>query len=452
MKKCLAAVLAVVLALSAGACGKKKEDKKTPESSGAQSVPAGTGEEESSADTSGQETENTTDLAEMALNCSEEMAQGEFQPTADRLASMLKAQVSVDSLRETYRTAVEDAGEYLGVYSTESGEAGGYSTETVVLEYERISVKLTYSFSSSGAIVGLGLNYYIIPEESETDAYTETIVTVGDYELEGFLTLPKGVEEPPVVLLVQGSGQHNMNETVSPTVQPFEEIAHMLAERGIATLRVNKRYYQYPDIPEDATIQTEVLDDADAAIDFLLGADGVDHDRIFVLGHSQGGMLAPVIAENNAAVKGIISLAGTPRALPVVAIDQYTAMMNDPESDEGTKIQAKLGIEMAKGCIDPSPEDDISFLGFQAAYWCSFAEIDQGASAQRLEIPMLFLQGSDDIQVYADVDYVMWQELLEGKDNAGFKLYDGLGHFFNDKSGSTEPEVADDIAEFVLAN
>ena len=103
--------------------------------------------------------------------------------------------------------------------------------------------------------------------------------------------------------------------------RPFQDIARGLAEQGVATLRYNKRTYQYPTVGCDS-IAYEVLDDASAAVK-LLAADGrVDTNRIYLLGHSLGGMMAPKIAADNAQIKGFISMAGSLRTLQEISLDQ----------------------------------------------------------------------------------------------------------------------------------
>ena len=101
-----------------------------------------------------------------------------------------------------------------------------------------------------------------------TAAYREEPIKLGrEPMVDGLLTLPKQVEKPPIVILIQGSGQSDMHESVGALPnRPFAELAHGLAERGIATLRFNKRFYQYPPQSAEAvaaiTVEQEILADA----------------------------------------------------------------------------------------------------------------------------------------------------------------------------------------------
>ena len=99
-------------------------------------------------------------------------------------------------------------------------------------------------------------------------------------------------------------------------------------------------------------------------------------------------------------------------------------------------------------------------LGAPESYWYSLNQIDGAQLALDLAVPMLFLQGEADFQVYADTDFAMWQELLEEKEQASFRLYEGLNHMFMPSSGKrdvteydapahVEEQVIQDIADWI---
>ncbi len=254
------------------------------------------------------------------------------------------------------------------------------------------------------------------------------------HPLSGMLTLPDGVENPPVVLLVHGSGQSDMNETIGAAGNaPFEDLAHGLAAQGIASLRYNKRYYQYPELANEyITIGEEVLSDVNAALALLKGREEVDSGRIYVLGHSLGGMLAPYIVQQNPWTAGLISLAGSPRGLWEIVYDQNLSALGMAElgGQETQELMQMVGGE----ALDEETLSQALF-GVSGRYWASLAAIDTASIAKEVDVPMLILQGSADFQVYPDKDYAAWQALLEGKENATFKLFEGLNHLFMPSSG-----------------
>ena len=396
--------------------------------------------------------EKPTDYEQLAKMLSEQMENDDFSGVTELFSDTVKAQLSETDMKLAWVQTVAIAGDYIGYYDTSLSESKGMTVVVSTLEYSEKGINVTYTFGTDDKIEGIWLSYATIAKSDENDSYTEATVKIGEYELDGLLTVPKNVQNPPIVIFVQGSGSLDMDETVDGA-KPFRDIAHYLAENGIASLRFNKRFYQHPDYSGEITIQTEALDDVNVAIEYVSTLDNVNTDNIYILGHSLGGMLAPEAAAENTNIKGIISLAGTPRRLEDIICDQNKAALNERNlTDEEIALQMQPLIDDAEKIKTLTETDTGSYLGINAEYWYSLNAIDQAHTAQALDIPMLFLQGSEDIQVYADVDFSMWQQLLTDKDNCTFKLYDGLGHFFTNDNNSVDDEVMNDIARFVLNN
>lgn len=364
---------------------------------------------------------------------------------------------------------------------TESGsiaDFGGYVVTSAQIPYKAKYVVVSVTYGQTGAVEGIYMTYTLPPTEPEaTEDYAEHEVTVGSgqFQLGGMLTLPDGVEKPPVVLLVHGSGQSDRNETIGAAGNaPFADIAHGLAERGIASLRYDKRYYVYPGLAtETITIWDEVLDDVAQAVSLLSQMDEVDGSRIFVAGHSLGGMLAPYIVQENPQVAGMVSLAGSPRGLWEIVYDQNMAAMQAAGLTEaefaslGEMVQQEYDkvLSLVADVRDPGAEPGEAELsevlfGVSGHYWASLAKIDTAAIAEELSTPMLLLQGGVDFQVYPDRDFAAWQVLLEGRENVEFRLFEGLNHLFMPSNGAMDvteydeeahvsPEVIDVIADWI---
>ncbi len=296
------------------------------------------------------------------------------------------------------------------------------------------NIRVTICYGNDGKPTDIWTNWVPKdpPEPQSTDKWEEAAVKVGEKELPGMLTRPKGIQKPPVVIMIQGSGPSDMNESFGTAPnRPFEDIAHGLAEQGVATLRYNKRTYQYPAGGGD-TIEYEMLDDAAAAVKLLCNDNRVDANRIYLLGHSLGGMMAPKITASNPQLKGFISMAGSLRFLRDIVLDQNKAAIEAEASlteqqKEDLLAQFELESEKTK-TLDDGGTGSIS--GMPTNYWKSFNAIDSMAIVKGLNVPMLILQGSADFQVYPDKDYKLWQSTLEGRNNVTFKLYDGLSHQF----------------------
>lgn len=431
---------------------------------------------------------------EKTLDYAQEMLAGDFS-VCDEFSEQIKEVLSERDMKAAWKQAVQGLGEPVSekmsaessfLNSSASGDTqgsiedfGGYVVTNAQIPYETKIVILSVTYDSAGAVAGIYLTY-TLPETTpeKTEDYTEYEVSIGEkkYPLSGLLTLPNKIENPPVVLLIQGSGQSDKNETIGAAGNtPFADIAQELAKKGIASLRYNKRYYQYPELAaDDITIQDEVLDDVAAAIQFLKEQTEIDKNRIYVLGHSLGGMLAPYIAEKNPEISGIISLAGSPRGLWEIVYDQNIAaikMANLGEAEEQNLRQMlqeeyekvlSLVADVRAGAADTLDKERLSeaLFGVSGYYWVSLAEIDSAKSAQNLEIPILILQGDADFQVYPDRDYAAWQVLLENKQNVSFQLFEGLNHLFMPSDGTMDvteydtkarvaPEVMDTIAAWI---
>ena len=448
IKKIFAAMAAMALLTSCG--GKDDSDSKKEESTTVQTTTQA--ETTTQADTT--ENADTNDYVELSRQIAEDFVGGDIKCISDLLSANAKEQLSDEMLTQGLEQIISQSGKLKEILDTKSEKQMGMTVTTTRMCFEKGDLDLMLAFNKDGELEGVmfqpAQDENIEPQE--TDTYKETSVKVGDHELDGMLTMPKNTEKPPVVILIQGSGQHNMNEGSGETAT-FNELAHSLAAKGIATIRYNKRFFQFPELAGDNnyTIDEEVLEDADSAVKLAKSyADKDEVGNIFVLGHSLGGCLAPVIAQRNSDVNGIIAYAGTPRDLVDVIIDQISAQLEEAE-DEAMKKSLQEVLDAA-AIVKEGSDKSVTLLGWGYDYFYSLKDLKIGETAKSLDIPMLFLQGKDDIQVYADKDFPLWEELLKDKAGCSFKLYDGLGHFFNDEDGHINSKVIDDTAEFVLNN
>lgn len=445
----LKSVLAVIAAMSLLAgCGEKKTSEKNDTTEAVTTTAAETTETATEGSGSAASEEELIELSRKILD---DIANDNFKTACDLFSKDLKDQLTEEMLIEGWQNIKDEGGKILNVKESRVESEQGMTVIITPIDFEKTDFDFLLAFNSEGGIDGIMFMY---PQDNEiepqvTATFAETIVTVGEHELNGMLTMPKNAEKPPLVILIQGSGQHNMNEGIGE-LATFNELAHGLAERGIATLRYNKRFFQIPELQGDGnyTIQDEVLDDADAAV--KLAKSYVDEGKvssIYVMGHSLGGCLAPTIAQKNSDVKGIISLAGTPRDLVEVIIDQLTAQKEEASGDAAKNSVQK---SLDDAAVMKEGNDESAFLlGWGYKYYNSLRELKVGETVKSLDIPMLFLQGDADIQVYPDKDFPLWKEYLDGKANCTFKLYEGLGHFFDDEDGHFNKQVMDDTAEFI---
>ena len=288
------------------------------------------------------------------------------------------------------------------------------------------------------------------------------------YPLKGILTLPENADGPvPAVVLVHGSGSSNMDEKVGK-LTPFKDIAEGLARHGIACVRYNKRSFSYGlkmvrDKSLTITAKEETIEDAILATELLKGDSRIDSDKIFIIGHSMGGMLAPRIDIEGGDYRGLIIMAGTPRRLEDAmkeqlgeTLDQMNHFVKKLASGSINKLLKKFD-----GMYDMPDEQAKKIKIGNGATLYYFKDMGQTTVAEymaQVNKPMLIMQGDKDFQVKADVDFAIYKEMLKDRNNVTFKLYKNLNHaFVNSVYGTIskakqEYNVEQHIGENVIAD
>ena len=314
-----------------------------------------------------------------------------------------------------------------------------------------------------------------INELKNDDTKQEIALEIGENTpLEAILTLPKNNEKPPVVLMIQGSGSSDKDSTIYEN-KPFKDISSDLAKKGIATLRYDKRYYTYPGqankLGNDITIQDEVLNDVEYALELLSKDTRINTDEIYVLGHSMGAGLTPYLAYKYDNIKGIIAMSGSLRALYEISYDQNKEVEKEilnGDYDKETKDKITEQMKTVESDIITLREDDLSkidktktLMGLPVRYQQSMKETAGINYIDKIDTKILVLQGKEDFQVNVENDYNLWLEKLENNKNAEFRLYDNLNHLMMKSSGkkdlseyeiksNVDKSVTDDIANFIL--
>ncbi len=308
---------------------------------------------------------------------------------------------------------------------------------------------------------------------------TEEKIIIGagtDYPLNGLLTLPDDLtEKVPAVVFVHGSGSSNMDEKIYK-ITPFADLAHGLAERGIASVRYDKRSYAHAMKLMRAakgrlTVREEAVEDAILAAALLRADKRIDPDRVFIIGHSMGGMLAPRIDRDGGNFRGLVIMAGSPRRLEEILIDQIDAMQQSmPHILRGILgKQKEKYVRLFDGLYELSDEEALGkkFGGGVTLYY--FKDMGQPTVADYLaksDKPMLIMQGDRDLQVSIERDFNAYKTLLSDSENVEFRLYEGLNHAFvsalydsiKDATKEFKKErhigdaVLDDIANFIHRN
>lgn len=230
----------------------------------------------------------------------------------------------------------------------------------------------------------------------------ETSYTIhsGIFELGGTLAMPKPATGPvPVAVIIAGSGPTDRNGNSLMGIRPnsYAQLAWRLAERGIASLRYDKRVL--PGTKGTVDIATLTLDDF--ATDARAAAESLARDRrfskVFVLGHSEGASLALVAARDNPAVAGVISVSGLGRPLAVVMHEQISRQV-----DSATLV--RYDTAMAQYLRGETPQAvpqalAVLFVPVNQHFMKSWATFDPPAAVRAVRQPLLIVQGDHDLQV-----------------------------------------------------
>lgn len=271
-------------------------------------------------------------------------------------------------------------------------------------------------------------------------------VGVGSPPLTGTLTLPAGKGPFPAVVLVSGSGPNDQNETVGPN-HPFLDIALGLAARGIASLRYDKRTHDYPLSidPKTFTLTQEYVPDALAAIGLLQHDTAIDPRLIFVLGHSQGGTYAPLIAKQAPELAGVILLAAAAEPLGAASVRQlhYLATLPGVTGAEARAELPNIAREAAEidsvSALERVKPGTLLLGGVTRVYFLSGFRYNEVATARAIPQPLLFLQGDRDYQVTVPDDLDVWLKSLKGRRGLTVVQFPEADHLFLDGTGRPTP-------------
>ena len=282
-------------------------------------------------------------------------------------------------------------------------------------------------------------------------------------KLAGTLTTPAGKGPFPAVILITGSGAQNRDEELMGH-KPFMVIADFLSRNGIAVLRYDDRGVGKSQGSQINATTADFATDAEAAFIFLRSNGDINQKAIGLIGHSEGGIIAPIVASSNKNIAFVISLAGTgvpgEQIIHTQGADINRASgMAEKQIEESISINKKLFavlkrepdnnkasekmLEAYKQILaekKTSPEETEKNLNqIQASLdpatltWLRyFMFTDPAKFWKKVSCPVLALNGSKDLQVAADVNLPAIEKALKSGGNQNVKTVklEGLNHLF----------------------
>lgn len=388
---------------------------------------------------------------EIALAMLDASASGRFEEATKSFDLIMSQLLPPAAMKQTWVAIETQYGKYQGHDAPIRENVQGSTLVRIPCRFERGSLEARVSFNSNNKIQGYFLSVvgnYRSPSYVKPESFTTVEIEVGKglLKLPGSLTIPKGEGRFPGVVLVQGSGPSDRDETIGPN-KPFRDLAEGLASRGIVVVRYEKRTKQYPFVAalglSSLTVHEETVHDAAEAVKLLRDHPQVDPDKIYVVGHSLGGWMLPRIYDAGKPITGLVSLAGSARPLEDLILEQvqYLAAGDGQVSDEDKEQIEKVREQVAQVKAADLSKNTLSSklpLSVPPGYWLDLRDYDAPKLARDIPARWLMLQGERDYQVI-EKDLAAWEAGLKGHPDVTIKRYPKLNHLFMAGEGPCLP-------------
>ncbi len=327
--------------------------------------------------------------------------------------------------------------------------------------------------------------------------YTEEHVSYDNHEagvtLSGTLTLPTSEGPFPVVLLIAGSGPIDRDETVFDH-KPFLVLADYLTRQGIAVLRYDKRGCEKSTGNYDEATSQEFSDDVLAGVAYIKSRREVNPNQIGLIGHSEGGFIAPMVAAKSKDVAFIVIMGGTGVTGEEILYEQSALIQRAVGATEDTIAESRKFQEQMVSLVKGESDRQIAAVQLQeiaknfrstlqetlekvtlehlervaarlnTKWFRYYLTFDPSIALKQVQVPVLVLNGELDLQVSSKQNLPVISKALEESGNKDVTIIElpKLNHFFQTcETGSIaeyekieetlSPVALNLIAEWVLA-
>ncbi|HEX2079699.1 MAG TPA: alpha/beta fold hydrolase [Longimicrobium sp.] len=320
------------------------------------------------------------------------------------------------------------AGTYVRLAFSTRFSGGATATETVIAMHDGTRWWVAGYFIAPGERPD-----YSAPSGAPYTAVDVTVPTSAGHALAGTLTVPRGAAgRVPAVVLISGSGLQDRDSAI-PGVEGyrfFRQIADSLGRRGIAVLRLDDRGWGASGGDVSTATTADLADDTRAAVAWLRGRAEIDPARIGLVGHSEGGIIAPMLAADDARIAAVALLAGqgwTGRRTSDYQLHRAWSAMG----------MSQAAMDSMKAINDPIREQQAAMIPW-VRWWMDF---DPVPTLRRVRAPALVLQGGTDWQVAPEQAGAIAAALREGGNrDVTVRHFPGLNHLFlSDPGGAVTP-------------
>lgn len=272
---------------------------------------------------------------------------------------------------------------------------------------------------------------YSAPADAPYVAEEVLVSTRSGHTLAGTLTIPDLDGPFPAVVTITGSGPQDRDQAIPgiPGYRPFREVADILGRRGIAVLRLDDRGVGRSTGSFDGATSADFADDVRDAIEYLRGRADVDPGRIALVGHSEGGLIAPIVAATDNHLSGIVLIAGP--AHPGRKIIDYQLRSS---IDRDTLLTVA-----ARDSLFDIQRAEIDTLARRNAWMRYFLDHDPLEVARAVtSVPVLIVHGETDRQVTLDQAEILADAFrAAGNTDVTVELFEDVNHLLlRDPDGS----------------
>ncbi len=290
--------------------------------------------------------------------------------------------------------------------------------------------------------------------------------------LSGTLTLPRKEGKFSVVVLISGSGPQNRDEEILGH-KPFLVLADYLTKNGIAVLRYDDRGTAKSSGNFTTATTPDFGSDVESAIEYLLTRPEIDTKKIGLIGHSEGGIIAPMVASKSKKVSYIVLLAGTGIPGDQLLLKQQEFILKASDINERelqqnikfnrgafdiilksktleeSKIDLKKYITENSKSIKPIEITDEDFLSLEMnqltnPWMVYFLKHNPANALKKITCPILVLNGEKDLQVPSKINLSEIKKALENGNNKNFTVKElpNLNHLFQECKTGLPSEYA----------
>lgn len=312
--------------------------------------------------------------------------------------------------------------------------------------------------------------------------------------LGGTLTSPKS-DNFPVVILISGSGQQDRNSEILGH-KPFWVIANYLTKNGIGVLRIDDRGVGQSGGDPATSTTHDFATDIEAAVTFIKTKKGINPKKVGLIGHSEGGMIAPIVASKDKNINFIVLLAAPGIPCDELLIEQTYLLAKVSGASEDQIAEAKNTNKLVYDLVKSDKTNDELKSGLENVFKTqfmndpSFAKLSENEQNQiinqqiesvsypwfrnflrfkpeeylkKIKCPVLVLNGENDLQVPPKSNMIGIKNALDkgGNKKVTLKEYPKLNHLFQEsETGSSEeygaieqtfsPIVLEDMKNWIL--